>query len=129
MEDQPLTPPETEVTDRPRRRTFTREYKRQIVERAAACTQPGEIGRLLRQEGLYSSHLTKWRRQLGIDPTPDTTTRGRPRKSPTQRELERLRQENEALRQQLHHAQHIIDAQKKLRRLLEDQPTLGSSKP
>jgi len=129
MEDQAHTPPETEVTDRPRRRSFTREYKRQIVERAAACTKPGEIGQLLRQEGLYSSHLTKWRRQRGIDSNPDTTTRGRPRKSAAQRENERLRQENEALRLQLHQAQRIIDVQKKLRRLLEDQEPPTSSKP
>jgi transposase-like protein len=119
MEDQQPVPPETEVTDRPRRRTFTLEYKRHIIQRAAACNRSGEIGRLLRQEGLYSSHLTKWRQQLGIEPTPDTTTRGRPRKTRADIEAQQLRDEVEALKRKLHQAHAIIAVQKKLNALLE----------
>src|SRR5438093_12866078 len=52
---------ETEVATRAQRRRFTAEYKRRIVREADRCTKPGEIGALLRREGLYSSHLTTWR--------------------------------------------------------------------
>jgi len=51
----------TEVTEKAKRRAFTAEYKRRIVKEAEACKGPGEIGALLRREGLYSSHLTTWR--------------------------------------------------------------------
>ena len=53
---------ETEVVAKARRRRFDAEYKKRIVREADACTKPGEIGALLRREGLYSSHLTAWRR-------------------------------------------------------------------
>ena len=53
---------ETEVLERPRRRRFTAEYKLQILELADTCKGTGEIGALIRREGLYSSHLTEWRR-------------------------------------------------------------------
>src|SRR5213593_599888 len=52
---------ETEVVAKAQRRRFTAEYKRRIVREADRCTKPGEIGALLRREGLYSSHLTTWR--------------------------------------------------------------------
>ena len=55
---------ETEVTVKARRRRFDAEYKLRIVREADACTQPGEIGALLRREGLYSSHLTTWRSEI-----------------------------------------------------------------
>lgn len=56
--------PPTQVEPRAQRRRFTLEYKRSIVEQAAACSEPGAVGALLRKEGLYSSHLVDWRRQL-----------------------------------------------------------------
>ena len=52
---------ETEVVAKARRRRFTAEYKRRILREADRCTHPGEIGALLRREGLYSSHVTTWR--------------------------------------------------------------------
>src|SRR2546428_6239555 len=52
---------ETEVAAKAQRRRFTAEYKRRIVREADRCTKPGELGALLRREGLYSSHLTTWR--------------------------------------------------------------------
>ena len=55
-------PPDPEVIDKPSRRRFTPAYKQRIVEEADRCTEPGEVGRLLRREGLYSSHLTAWRK-------------------------------------------------------------------
>ena len=54
--------PDPEVAARPKRRQFTAEYKLRIVREADACSRPGEIGALLRREGLYSSLLTEWRR-------------------------------------------------------------------
>jgi transposase-like protein len=57
-----LVTQETEVTAKPRRRRFTAEYKRKILDEVTACTKPGEIGALLRREGLYSSNLGEWRR-------------------------------------------------------------------
>lgn len=57
------TPPDPELVEKPKRRRFTAEYELEILERAEACTRPGEIGELLRREGLYTSHLTAWRKQ------------------------------------------------------------------
>ena len=56
-------PPDPELVERARRRRFTAEYKLRILQQADACSKPGEIGGLLRREGLYSSLLTEWRRQ------------------------------------------------------------------
>ena len=55
--------PSPEVSDKPRRRGFTVEYKLSVLKKADACTKPGELGTLLRREGLYSSTLLGWRRQ------------------------------------------------------------------
>jgi transposase-like protein len=57
--------PDPEVAALPKRRQFSAAYKRRIVREANACQVPGEVGVLLRQEGLYSSHLTHWRRGRG----------------------------------------------------------------
>src|SRR5215204_2687065 len=56
-------PPDPELVERPKRRRFTAKYKLEILEQAEACTRSGEIGELLRREGLYTSHLTAWRKQ------------------------------------------------------------------
>ena len=55
--------PDPELVEQPKRRRFTAEYKLRILKEAEACSRPGEIGALLRREGLYSGHLSKWRRQ------------------------------------------------------------------
>ena len=68
--------PDPELVEKARRRKFTAEYKLSIVAEADACTRPGELGALLRREGLYSSHLTTWRAQRdraaldGLEPKP-----------------------------------------------------------
>ncbi len=110
----------TEVESKAPRRRFTREYKISMLERVEACTNPGEIGKLLRQEGLYSSHLSSWRGQrrkgilnaLGRKRGPKKAT------SSKQFEIEKLRRENERLRKKLAHAEKIIDVQKKLSEVL-----------
>ncbi len=55
--------PDPELVEQAKRRSFTAEYKARILAKADACTRPGEVGELLRREGLYTSHLTYWRKQ------------------------------------------------------------------
>src|SRR5215212_8737562 len=106
-----------ERLERARRRQFTVGYKLRILSEADAARTMGELGALLRREGLYSSHLAAWRRQRadGILHALSPRRRGRPTSSPEQRELARLRQENERLSQRLVAAEAVIDVQKKLR--------------
>jgi transposase-like protein len=112
---------ETETLERPKRRTFTAEYKQAIVKEADAASEPGAIGALLRREGLYSSHLATWRSErdagalAGLRPKP----RGpKTRVSAEARELVQLRRENEALRHRLKQAELIIEFQKKVHDVL-----------
>ena len=65
--------PDPEVVAKPKRRQFTAEYRLRILEEADRCTQPGEVGRLLRREGLYTSHLSAWRQSAssGLVAGPD----------------------------------------------------------
>ena len=118
-----------EVLSKPERRRFTAEYKLQIVERADKCTKPGEIGALLRKEGLYSSHLRSWRKQRdegGLSRL--RRKRGRkPEKNPLDDENKALRRQIESLQHQLKKAEAIIDVQKKLSEILEDAPSERSN--
>ncbi len=59
----PLSSSEVEVAAKPTRRRYTAEYKHRILREANTCTRPGELGALLRREGMYSSNLTVWRKQ------------------------------------------------------------------
>jgi transposase len=108
--------PETEVVPRAKRRRFTAAYKRRIVQEADACTERGAIGALLRREGLYSSHLSTWRKQHDRSELSDKK-RGR-KGDPAAAELKRLQCENERLRRELEKAQLVIEVQKKLSRAL-----------
>ena len=105
--------PDPEVVPRAKRRQFSAAYKRRILEEADACREPGEIGALLRREGLYSSYLTTWRRQRARG---DLAPQKRGRKGPDRqsREMARLQRENERLRAQLERAEAIIEVQKKV---------------
>lgn len=105
--------PDPEVVPTAKRRQFSAAYKRRILAEAEACTEAGEVGALLRREGLYSSYLTSWRRQRErgeLEPQP----RGRKGPDRQSRERARLQQENERLRAQLARAETIIAVQKKL---------------
>jgi transposase-like protein len=114
--------PDVEVPEKPTRRKFTAEYKLKILAEAETCSEPGMLGELLRREGLYSSHLTTWRRQrdqgalAGL--TPRRRGRKAKRKNPLTDENERLRRENERLKEQLRQAELIIDVQKKVSDML-----------
>ena len=108
--------PDPEVIAPLRRRRFTATYKQRILEEAERCTQPGELGALLRREGLYASHLTRWRAQRRAGQL-EPQRRGR-KADPQAAELARLQRENQRLKAQLERAELIIDAQKKLCQLL-----------
>jgi len=111
-----------EVPEKASRRRFDAAYKLKIVEEAERCTEPGQIGELLRREGLYSSHLATWRKQRGEAALDGLRSqkRGRkpPRKDARDQELERLRKENEQLQKRLRQAELIIDVQKKVSEIL-----------
>ncbi len=110
--------PSPEVLEKPVRRRFTVEYKVKILAEADACTESGQLGELLRREGLYSSHLSIWRRQRDEGVLAGLTPKRRGRKSkpksPLTDENERLRRENGRLKEKLRQAELIIDVQKKV---------------
>ena len=113
-------PVTTEVAAKPKRRMFSATYKLRILEEADSCNEPGQIGELLRREGLYSSHLTDWRRQRKAGQLQALEPQKRGRKKDEQAaEMAALRRDNEHLRTQLSQAELIIAAQKKLSRALE----------
>jgi len=111
-----------EVRERPVRRRFTAEYKAQLLVAADACTRPGELGALLRREGLYASHLTAWRKQREAGALEALAPKRRGRKAlavnPLTAEIERLQRENERLSTRLKQAETIIEVQKKVAELL-----------
>ena len=111
-----------EVVAVAKRRRFSTAYKRRIVHAAAACTAPGEVGALLRREGLYSSHLSQWRRELeALEESALRPKRRGPKPDGAKaesRRVEALERDVARLRQQLERAEQIIDAQKKLCDLL-----------
>jgi transposase len=120
--------PPTQVEPRATRRVFSIEFKRSIVEKAAACSEPGAIGALLRSEGLYSSHLTDWRREYEAG---DLKGYGRLRRGPIapdkplpaatdemQNRIEQLERENQRLRLRAVKAEALVEFQKKAACLL-----------
>ena len=109
--------PDPEVVPKARRRFFSQSDKLRILKQADACTKPGEIGALLRKEGLYSSSLTRWRRQREAGQL-GRKRRGRPGADPSEKEVVRLRAENARLSKKLEQAEAIIEVQKKLSDLL-----------
>jgi transposase len=113
-------PPDPEVVERAHRRQFTAAYKLRILAEADGCSVSGQIGALLRREGLYSSHLTEWRRHRaqGTLAALAPQRRGRPPTSAAVVELAHVRQENERLTRQLAAAEAIIEIQKKVSALL-----------
>jgi transposase len=119
--------------ERPKRRSFTAEYKLRIVREADAALASGvegAVGELLRREGLYSSHLVEWRRlrESGELAALTRKARGRkPRKNPLSEEVTRLQRENERLKHELYKANTIIDVQKKVAALLGE--TLAEPTP
>jgi transposase len=113
--------PDPEVKATPRRH-FSAQEKLRILEEADACTEPGEVGALVRREGIHFSYLTRWRRARDRGQLDGLKSKKRgPKKSADQelaQENAALRRENERLRVRLRQAETIIDVQKKLSQIL-----------
>lgn len=112
-----VSPPDPEVPERPERRRFSAEYKLRILEETDKAST-GEIGAILRREGLYSSLLTTWRAQRREGTLVAFSRKRGPEPNPLAKENARLRRENEKLRRDLEAARLVIDVQKKVSRLL-----------
>jgi transposase-like protein len=114
--------PEVEVVAKAQRQRFTAEYKRRILREAAACTKPGEIGALLRREGLYTSHLSAWRQAkergelAGLAPK----KRGPQARRPDQRDkrIAELERNNRRLTARVERAEALLEVQKTVSELL-----------
>ena len=115
-------PSDPEVPETKPRRKFTAKYKLEILEKADKCTQPGQIGVILRKEGLYCSNLTAWRKQRdkGLLESMIPKKRGRKKveKNPLAREVAWLQRDNERLKKKLKQAETIIEVQKKISQIL-----------
>ena len=122
--------PDTEVVEKAKRRQYTAEYKLRILHEVDACKGTGEIGALLRREGLYSSLISKWREQRDRGSLEGLAAHKRgPKADPRAVEFARLQRENERLRAQLAQAELIIGAQKKRAQALEHALTDQSAAP
>jgi len=107
--------PKTEVVAKAKRKRFTAAEKLRILREVEACQESGEIGALLRREGIYSSYLSTWRKQRELGELDGLAPRKRgPKPDPQAIELARLRRENERLQERLRRAELIIDVQKKV---------------
>lgn len=119
-----------EVPAKASRRQFSTAYKCKVVEEAERCTVSGEMGALLRREGLYSSQLTNWRRayRAGALQGLSDEKRGRKKKpvNPLEAKVRELERENRRLQKKLKQAQVIIDVQKKVATIMAD-PTLDDA--
>jgi len=124
--------PDPEVVPKKTRRRFTKAYKLRILEKADRCVGRGEIGALLRREGLYSSQLTTWRKQRREGFLGSAERRGRPRMSESEKALKgrnkELEKKNRMLEKELEKASAIIDIQKKLCDLLGLNPEVNQGK-
>ena len=117
-----LSPSEVEVTAKPTRRRYTAEYKHRILREAVACTRPGELGALLRREGLYSSNLTVWRKQRERREIEGLSQQKRgplpKEKNPLAAKVATLERENRRLRARSERAEGLVELQKKVYEIL-----------
>ena len=117
-----LSPSEVEVAAKPTRRRYTAEYKHRILREAVACTRPGELGALLRREGLYSSNLTVWRKQRERREIEGLSQKKRgpssKEKNPLAAKVATLERENRRLRARSERAEGLVELQKKVSEIL-----------
>lgn len=111
---------DSEVPAKPRRRIFTAEYKKRILEEADAATERGAIGALMRRERIYSSTLSGWRkeRDAAVHQAFSQKRGPHPKRHPLSKENEKLRRQNQRLQEDLEKARIVIEVQKKVARLL-----------
>jgi len=116
----PVGVPDPELVEQAKRRQFTAKYKLEILEKAEACTRPGEVGELLRREGLYTSHLTYWRKQVKDGALKELgKPRGRKPADRRDREIAELTRRAERAEAELAKAKRVIEIQGNLSALLE----------
>jgi transposase len=122
--------PDPELIERAKRRRFSAEYKLRILGQAEACTRPGEIGALLRREGLYTSHLTAWRKQrdAGALEALDRK-RGRKPADPREAQIAALRRRAERAEAELEKARKVIEVQGNVSALLGELLEPRGAKP
>ena len=124
------TGPDPELVERPRRRSFTAKYKLKVLGEADACTKPGEIGTLLRREGLYTSHLSAWRKQRDEGALQALSQRrGRPAADPRDAQLASLRRRAERAEAELEKARRVIEVQGNVSALLGELLDPRGAKP
>ena len=114
--------PETEVTEKAKRRRFGAEYKLRILQEAATCTERGALGALLRREGLYSSHLSTWKEQAEAGELRGLKPKKRGRKAtpvdPQAKQVAALLRQVAALQKRAERAEALVEVQKKVSQLL-----------
>jgi len=117
-----IVPEDVEVSAKAKRRQFTAKYKLEVLRKADACNQPGEIGALLRSEGLYSSHLTTWRQARERGELAGLAPRARGRKAvppnPLEKKVIELERQNARLTARAERAEALVEVQKKVALLL-----------
>jgi len=117
--DVPVGPPDPELVQSAKRRRFTAEYKQAVLREADGCTQPGEVGELLRREGLYRSHLATWREQRDTGSLAALSRpRGRKPSNPLEAENAKLRKRAERAEADLEKARRVIEVQGNVSALL-----------
>ena len=120
--------PDPELVERATRRKFTAKYKLEILEKADACTEPGEIGELLRGEGLYTSHLTYWRKQRRDGALAELgKSRGRKPADKRDEQIAALTRRAERAEAELAKARKVIEIQGNVSALLEQMLGTGSA--
>lgn len=121
------TTPDPEVTAKTQRRRFTAEQKRRILTEADKCKKPGELGALLRREGLYSSHLCNWRAardrnaKAGLDPK-KRGPKAKAKPDDRDRKIIELEHELTKVKARAERAEFLVDMQKKMAQLLRELP-------
>ena len=119
----PTTTPDPEVIAKTQRRRFTADYKRKILAEADKCKQPGELGALLRREGLYSSHLANWRAlrdrdgKAGLEPK-KRGPKAQAKADDKDRKIVELERELAKTKARAERAEFLVDMQKKMAQLL-----------
>ena len=121
MEGVELSSSEVEVMAKPARRRFTAEYKLRILREADGCSRPGEVGTLLRREGLYSSNLTAWRKQREKGELEGLSRKRGPLskpRNPLAGKVMALERENARLKRRAERAEGLVEIQKKVSEIL-----------
>jgi transposase len=116
-----VSTPDPELVERPRRRQFSAEYKLRVVREAESCSKQGDVGALLRREGLYSSHLSTWRSQRDSGALKALSQpRGRRAADSRDTQIDKLRQRAERAEAELSTARKVIEVQGNVSALLEE---------